>query len=63
MLIMSPDVEDTLQAIAILNGHTTIVPEDIEPAIDKAIVDAGGDPSNMTLRDKKRFLSNAAFGS
>lgn len=60
-MIMSPDVEDVLQAIAIINGHTTIVPEDIEPAIDKTIADTGTDPSKMSLREKKTFLTNAAF--
>ena len=60
-LSLSPDTEDMLKAITKLSGHHVTVPEDIEAAIDCAIVREGGDPSMMTLREKRNFLVDAAF--
>lgn len=55
MTILSPDAEDVLEAISILNGGASIVPEDLDGAVSHMISSIGGNAMRMCAGKNSDF--------
>ncbi|CAH9011552.1 conserved hypothetical protein [Vibrio phage 236O40-1] len=59
-MLISPDVEDILDAISIINGGNSIIPEDLGSAVSHTISRIGPSAirecANKTEKEKRKYL-------
>lgn len=62
---ISPDSEDILKAISVINGGASIVPEDLDAAVSHAISSLGKDSIQACVgkspKEKRMFLIGFSF--